>query len=78
MQIGDLEALASDTHKFEKHYTDTLVAEYGTEEGKEEYRKRSPILHIDRLACPILLFQGLKDMVRGRGRKHTVLILLTA
>ncbi|CAI7743117.1 unnamed protein product [Closterium sp. NIES-54] len=61
--IGDLEALAQMMHKFEMHYTDTLVAPYNTPEGKQLYRERSPINHVDKLACPLLLLQGLKDQV---------------
>ncbi|GJP75223.1 hypothetical protein CLOP_g5683 [Closterium sp. NIES-67] len=61
--IGDLEALALMMHKFEKHYTDTLVAPYSTPEGKQLYQDRSPIKHVDKLACPLLLLQGLKDQV---------------
>ncbi|CAI5466771.1 unnamed protein product [Closterium sp. Yama58-4] len=62
-QIGDLEALAQMMHKFEMHYTDTLVAPYNTPEGKQLYKERSPINHVDKLACPLLLLQGLKDQV---------------
>ena len=59
--IGDLEALARDTHKFESRYTDRLVAPYP--EHAELYRERSPIHHIDRLSCPVIFFQGLEDRV---------------
>ncbi|CAI5479615.1 unnamed protein product [Closterium sp. Yama58-4] len=61
--IGDLEALAQMMHKFEMHYTDTLVAPYNTPKGKQLYRGRSPINHVDKLACPLLMLQGLKDQV---------------
>ncbi|GAA2108730.1 S9 family peptidase [Microlunatus panaciterrae] len=59
--IGDLEALAKDTHKFESRYPDGLVGPYP--EAVETYRQRSPINHVDRLSCPILLIQGLDDKV---------------
>ena len=58
--IGDLNALAADTHKFESRYTDTLVAPV-TE--TEVYRQRSPIQHIDQFDCPIIFFQGMQDRV---------------
>ena len=58
--IGDLNALAADTHKFESHYTDTLVAPV-TE--TEVYQERSPIQHIDQFDCPIIFFQGMQDRV---------------
>mmetsp|Transcript_46259 Transcript_46259/g.145094 ORF Transcript_46259/g.145094 Transcript_46259/m.145094 type:complete len:808 (-) Transcript_46259:108-2531(-) len=59
--IGDLETLASDTHKFESRYLDSLVGPYP--EMKEEYRKRSPINYVEQLKCPIAFFQGAEDRV---------------
>jgi dienelactone hydrolase len=59
--IGDLETLASDTHKFESHYTDALVAPYPA--GRQTYVDRSPIHHLDRLSCPMLILQGADDKV---------------
>jgi len=59
--IGDLEALARDTHKFESRYTDWLVGPLP--EAKARYVERSPIHHESRLACPVIFFQGLEDRV---------------
>lgn len=59
--IGDLETLATDTHKFESRYLDVLVGPYPLE--KETYLKRSPIHHSDQLSCPVIFFQGLDDKV---------------
>ena len=59
--IGDLEALAKDTHKFESRYTDGLVGPYP--QARETYLDRSPINHVDQLAAPILLLQGTDDRV---------------
>ncbi|MCG6873828.1 MAG: S9 family peptidase [Betaproteobacteria bacterium] len=59
--IGDLEALARDTHKFESRYTDSLVGPYP--ERKDLYEARSPIHCVDRLSCPVIFFQGLEDKV---------------
>jgi len=59
--IGDLDILVHDTHKFEAHYMDTLIAPYETD--KKTYFNRSPLHKVDRLNCPLLLFQGLKDAV---------------
>lgn len=59
--IGDLAALARDTHKFESRYTDALVAPWP--EGEKVYAERSPLLHADRLSCPVIFFQGLEDKV---------------
>ena len=59
--ISDLATLATDTHKFESHYTDRLVAPWPA--GKDLYAERSPIHHLDRLSSPMLLQQGADDRV---------------
>jgi dipeptidyl aminopeptidase/acylaminoacyl peptidase len=59
--IGDLEVLARDTHKFESRYLDGLVGPYPSR--RDLYRVRSPIHAVDRLACPVILFQGMDDHV---------------
>ena len=59
--VTDLEALVHDTHKFEAHYTDTLVGPWP--EAADVYRERSPIHHLDDLRTPIIVFQGLEDAV---------------
>lgn len=59
--IGNLETLASDTHKFESRYLDKLVGPYP--EQKAIYQQRSPINHIDQLNCPVIFLQGLEDKV---------------
>jgi dipeptidyl aminopeptidase/acylaminoacyl peptidase len=59
--IGDLEALAKETHKFESRYLDRLVGPYPEERGL--YVARSPINFTDRLSCPVIFFQGLEDQV---------------
>jgi dipeptidyl aminopeptidase/acylaminoacyl peptidase len=59
--VGDLEALARDTHKFESRYLDGLVGPYPAEAAR--YRERSPIHHVDDLSCPVILLQGLEDPV---------------
>lgn len=59
--IGDLEALAHDTHKFESRYEESLVGPYPAQ--KELYRARSPIHFTDRLSCPVIFFQGLEDKI---------------
>ena len=59
--VADVEALARDTHKFESRYLDLLIGPYP--ETRELYRERSPIHHVDRLSCPLLILQGLEDEV---------------
>jgi dipeptidyl aminopeptidase/acylaminoacyl peptidase len=59
--IGDLEALARDTHKFESRYLDGLVGPYPA--ARAVYRERSPAFFTERLSVPLILFQGLEDRV---------------
>lgn len=59
--IGDLEALARDTHKFEAHYLDSLVGPYPS--ARSVYLARSPLHKADRIRCPLLVFQGQEDKV---------------
>ncbi|MGK7875578.1 MAG: prolyl oligopeptidase family serine peptidase [Xenococcaceae cyanobacterium] len=59
--VSDLEALTTDTHKFESRYLDRLIGAYPEE--KAVYEERSPIHFIDRLCCPVIFFQGLEDKV---------------
>ena len=57
--IGDLEALVRDTHKFESRYLDRLIGPYP--QAQALYRERSPIHFTERLASPMILFQGAED-----------------
>lgn len=59
--IGDLEALARDTHKFEARYLDSLVGPWPA--AADVYRDRSPIHHVDQLACPVIFLQGKEDRI---------------
>jgi len=59
--VSDLEALAKDTHKFESRYLDSLVGPYP--QDRHIYVERSPINHVDQLSAPMLLLQGVEDMV---------------
>ena len=59
--VGDLAALAADTHKFESRYLDGLVGPYP--EAADLYRERSAVAHAGQVSCPVILFQGLEDPV---------------
>ena len=59
--IADLEVLASDTHKFEARYLDSLIGPWP--ERSDLYRERSPIHHTEGLNCPLIVLQGLDDAV---------------
>lgn len=59
--VGDLEALAKFTHKFESRYLDLIIGPYPA--MVERYRDLSPIHSVGRISCPVLVLQGEDDMV---------------
>ncbi len=59
--VSDLAGLDADSHKFESHYNQYLIAP--PERAEQVYRERSPIHHSDKLKRPMIFFQGLDDMV---------------
>jgi dipeptidyl aminopeptidase/acylaminoacyl peptidase len=59
--VADLEALATETHKFESRYLDSLIGPYP--EARDVYRARSPIEHVDEFSRPLIVLQGLEDEV---------------
>jgi dipeptidyl aminopeptidase/acylaminoacyl peptidase len=59
--VSDLEGLALDTHKFESRYLDQLVGPYPKE--KALYAERSPLYNIDKINCPVIIFQGDEDAI---------------
>ena len=59
--VCDLTAMAEDSHRFEARYLDSLVGDWPDQ--RMHYEQRSPLLHADRIRCPVLFFQGLQDKV---------------
>lgn len=59
--VTDLIGMSEETHKFELHYLDSLIAPYP--EGKALYFERSPLNQLENYHCPTLIFQGLQDRV---------------
>jgi dipeptidyl aminopeptidase/acylaminoacyl peptidase len=72
--VSDLETLATDTHKFESRYLDSLVGPYPAARGT--YRSRSPIHYTERLSCPVIFFQGLEDKVVPPSQAETMVSVL--
>lgn len=54
-------AEGGETHDFESEYVRGLVG--ALPEHADRYARRSPINHVDKLAGPVLLMQGLEDQV---------------
>lgn len=50
-----------DTHKFERCYSELLIAKYPEE--KEVYLKRSPINNVDKINTPVCFMHGTVDPV---------------
>ena len=74
--IGDLAALAADTHKFESRYLDRMIGPLPAAEAV--YRARSPIHFTDRLNCPVIFFQGLDDRVVPPNQAEAMVAALRA
>ncbi|WBL36686.1 prolyl oligopeptidase family serine peptidase [Tepidiforma flava] len=68
--------LASDTHKFEARYLDSLLGPLP--EAAAVYRERSPIFHADRIRDPIAVFQGEIDRVVPREQSDSIVASLRA
>jgi dipeptidyl aminopeptidase/acylaminoacyl peptidase len=60
--IGDLAALARETHKFESRYLDALVG------AASEYAARSPQNHAEKIRSAVLFLQGADDRVVPPGQ----------
>jgi dipeptidyl aminopeptidase/acylaminoacyl peptidase len=74
--VGDLRALAEDTHDFESRYLDGLVGPLP--EASALYAERSPLTHLDRFAVPLLIEQGLEDPVVPPSQSEAVRDALAA
>lgn len=74
--VADLMLLARDTHKFESRYLDRLIGPLPQAEAL--YRARSPINHLDRLACPIIFFQGMDDKTVPPNQAETMVAAMEA
>ena len=74
--IADLSALAADTHKFEARYCDRLIGPWP--EARAVYEARSPIHHIEGFDRPLIVFQGLDDMVVPPNQSEMIVAALRA
>jgi dipeptidyl aminopeptidase/acylaminoacyl peptidase len=74
--LADLEVIARETHKFESRYLDSLIAPYP--EGRDVYRDRSPIHHVDAFTRPLIVVQGLEDEVVPPNQSEMIVDALRA
>jgi len=59
--VADLQALATDTHKFESRYLDTLIGPWP--DARDVYNQRSPINHVEGFSAPMIVLQGDEDAI---------------
>jgi dipeptidyl aminopeptidase/acylaminoacyl peptidase len=59
--VANLLALSEATHKFEKHYLDSMVGRLP--EDREKYLAFSPAFHAEKIRDPLAIFQGEEDAV---------------
>ncbi|QBE63975.1 S9 family peptidase [Pseudoduganella lutea] len=72
--VSDLQGLDDDSHKFESHYNEYLIAPQP--QARQVYLERSPSHHVDKLACPMIFFQGLDDKVVPPQQSETMVTAL--
>ena len=72
--ICNLFSLAAETHKFEAHYTDSLIGPLP--ESSELFRERSPIFAIEKIADPLIVFQGAEDRVVPKEQAEELVVSL--
>lgn len=68
--------LAQDTHKFEAHYSDSLLGPLP--QAAALYRARSPLFHADRIVDALAVFQGADDVVVPRNQSDLIVASLRA
>ena len=68
--VSNLFNLAAETHKFEIHYTDSLIGPLP--ETSSLYRQRSPVFFADKINDPLVIFQGEIDQVVPRNQSDSI------
>ncbi len=74
--VADLELLARDTHKFEARYLDSLIGPWP--QARDEYVRRSPLHKAASIRSPLIIFQGLDDMVVPPSQSQAIFDALDA
>jgi dipeptidyl aminopeptidase/acylaminoacyl peptidase len=68
--VSDALALSEVTHKFEEYYLDSLIGRLP--DTIDLYKERSPIHHVHRLSCPVIVFHGSEDKVVPLSQAETI------
>ncbi|HLV37691.1 MAG TPA: prolyl oligopeptidase family serine peptidase, partial [Spirillospora sp.] len=68
--------LLLDMHKFEAHYSDTLLGPLP--DTADVYRARSPLFHADKIVDPVIIFQGDSDKVVSQSQSDDMVASLRA
>lgn len=72
--ISNQFALVQDTHKFEEHYSFSLLG--NLPEANALFRQRSPIFHSDRIQDALIIFQGGQDTVVPQNQSEQMVAAL--
>ena len=72
--ISNQLTLVADTHKFEAHYSDSLLGPFP--EAAEVYRQRSPLFFAAQIQDPLAIFQGEIDRVVPRQQSDEIVEIL--
>jgi len=68
--VADLIALARETHRFERYYTDRLIAPFP--QAAALYRKRSPLFQVSQIRDALAIFQGEEDKAVPPGQNQAL------
>ena len=68
--VADLADLAERSHRFERHYTVSLVGDPADPSMADTYRMRSPVWFAHRITTPLLVFHGDDDPVVPVGQSR--------
>jgi dipeptidyl aminopeptidase/acylaminoacyl peptidase len=74
--VSDLRPFAVTTHDFESRYLDELIGPLP--EAEKLHQERSPIGHVSKLTCPVLLLQGLDDPIVPAAQSEAIAADLAA
>lgn len=72
--ISELVGLATETHKFESRYHDTLIGEWPAQEAL--FCERSPLGKADQVKAPVIFFQGSEDPVVPKAQTEAMVSAL--